>query len=127
LRWFRKRGVHSSCPVGQIFFMFKIAHFGSFYLWWFLVQNRVPAMGSGLVGGQDALGSVLEPNSAQTMTVSLHELATNAAKYGALSVPDGRVGASERVMDAMIRGQLKGEMRFEWRAEGLACEITMPA
>jgi hypothetical protein len=107
--------------------MFKIAHFGSFYLWWFLVQNRVPAMGSGLVGGQDALGSVLEPNSAQTMTVSLHELATNAAKYGALSVPDGRVGASERVMDAMIRGQLKGEMRFEWRAEGLACEITMPA
>jgi hypothetical protein len=26
----------------------------------------------------------------------------------------------------MIRGQLKGEMRFDWRAEGLACEIALP-
>jgi hypothetical protein len=27
----------------------------------------------------------------------------------------------------MIQGQLKGEMRFDWRPEGLACEITLPA
>jgi hypothetical protein len=26
---------------------------------------------------------------------------------------------------AMIQGQLKGEMRFDWRTEGLACEITI--
>jgi hypothetical protein len=29
-------------------------------------------------------------------------------------------------MDNMIRGQLKGEMHFDWRAEGLACEIVLP-
>ncbi len=34
---------------------------------------------------------MLEPNVAQAIAVTLHELATNAAKYGSLSVPDGRV------------------------------------
>src|SRR5580704_4582942 len=35
---------------------------------------------------------LLEPNIAQIIAVTLHELATNAAKYGALSVPNGRIG-----------------------------------
>jgi hypothetical protein len=30
------------------------------------------------------------------------------------------------VMDSMIRNQLKGEIGFDWRAEGLACEIILP-
>jgi hypothetical protein len=30
-------------------------------------------------------------------------------------------------MESMIRGQLKGELRFDWRAEGLACEVVVPA
>jgi PAS domain S-box-containing protein len=99
---------------------------------------------------------MMRPDIAQTVAVALHELATNAAKYGALSVaegyvqvewscaPDGRLvlrwtetggppvkpptrqGFGTRVMDRMIRGQLKGAIRFDWRAEGLACEIVLP-
>src|SRR6516164_8411834 len=34
---------------------------------------------------------LLEPNIAQTIAMTLHELATNAAKYGALSVVKGRI------------------------------------
>jgi PAS domain S-box-containing protein len=99
---------------------------------------------------------LLEPNVAQAIAVTLHELATNAAKYGGLSATEGKVrvewsrsadgrlvlrwtetggpsvkpptrqGFGTRVMERMIRGQLKGEMRLDWHAEGLACEIALP-
>jgi two-component sensor histidine kinase len=37
-----------------------------------------------------------------------------------------RQGFGSRVIERMI-GQLKGKTRFDWRAEGLVCEITLQA
>ncbi len=39
----------------------------------------------------------LAPNDALSLGLALHELATNAAKYGALSTPDGRVSIKWRL------------------------------
>jgi two-component sensor histidine kinase len=44
---------------------------------------------------------------------------------GPAAVPPTRQGFGTRVMDRMVRAQLKGQMLFDWRPEGLACEITV--
>ena len=58
-----------------------------------LVKEELAAYSQGReLGVQiDGPNVLLEPDTAQVIAVALHELATNAAKYGALSVPDGHV------------------------------------
>jgi two-component sensor histidine kinase len=61
----------------------------------------------------DLLGPDVElaPNDALSLGLAIHELATNAAKYGALSVPGGRL----RIVWTMISEDLA---RIEWNERG---------
>jgi PAS domain S-box-containing protein len=97
----------------------------------------------------------LAPSTAQTLALALHELATNAAKYGALSSLHGRIAlswaltddclelewkedAGPRVQQPLSRGfgtksviasietQLHGRAIFDWRPEGLCCRLSVP-
>jgi PAS domain S-box-containing protein len=52
----------------------------------------------------------LRSEAVQSLTLALHELATNAAKYGALSVPEGRVAIAWKVSGTSDR-----DRRFNMR------------
>jgi PAS domain S-box-containing protein len=49
------------------------------------------------IGGDPVM---IPPSTTITLSLMLHELATNAAKYGALSVPQGRLSVSWTAVDA---------------------------
>lgn len=53
--------------------------------------------------------------SALALTLAMHELATNATKYGAWSVPDGQVAIGWTVEDA---DHGRRRLRLEWRESG---------
>lgn len=54
------------------------------------------------------------PKAAETFALAIHELATNALKYGALSQPSGRIEVSWRIDESTEPAQLM----FEWREQG---------
>jgi PAS domain S-box-containing protein len=56
----------------------------------------------------------LAPQAATALALALHELATNAAKYGALSRPDGHVTLAWAVSDAPVGRRLE----MSWRETG---------
>jgi len=55
-----------------------------------------------------------QPKAAETFALAIHELATNALKYGALSQPTGRLQIAWRIDEAADPPQLL----FEWRERG---------
>jgi PAS domain S-box-containing protein len=64
------------------------------------------------IGGPEVM---LNAEAGQTMATVLHELATNAAKYGALSVPSGRVSIRWRVP---LNGSANDKLVLTWRETG---------
>lgn len=97
----------------------------------------------------------LQPATAQILALALHELATNAVKYGALSSTSGAVkvswelssgtlnlqwtetggppteppssrGFGTKLITATCETQLGGQAKFEWPAEGLHCTLSVP-
>ena len=97
----------------------------------------------------------LRPKSAVALSMALHELGTNALKYGALSVEQGSVtvrwstsdgrfrlrweekggpavspptqrGFGSRMIERVLSAELRGEVRIDWRLEGVVCIIDAP-
>ena len=58
---------------------------------------------------------MLNPEAAQMLTMALHELATNAAKYGALSVAGGHVDITIAIINAS--GE-KEQLKLTWKEIG---------
>lgn len=103
----------------------------------------------------DGATVMLRPEAVQPLGMALHELATNAAKYGGLSAPDGRVALRWEVTDGMLRvrwqeeggppaamptrsgfgtrmigeviGQLGGKVGFGWERQGISVGFAIPA
>jgi PAS domain S-box-containing protein len=104
--------------------------------------------------GQDiALGE----GAATSFALVFHELATNAAKHGALSIPTGHVqfttrleggrlkaswkeigvpgtdrrsasgGFGSKLLALMVEGQMQGRLDRYWEADGLRVEMDIPA
>ena len=64
---------------------------------------------------------LLNPLAAQTFAMLLHELATNAVKYGALSAPNGKVS----VQWSVEPGEEHAQFRFRWSERG-GPPVTLP-
>lgn len=94
--------------------------------------------------------------AAQPLSMALYELATNAAKYGALSVAGGRLNVSwtqeggdvhirwqerggptviepkvqgfgSRLIAIVFEGQIGGRLQKSWDPDGLTCDMVLPA
>src|SRR5262249_2512442 len=62
-------------------------------------------------------GVRVRSSSVQTLAMALHELATNAVKYGALAQPSGRLDISWRYEPSGASG--KPWLHIDWRESGV--------
>jgi two-component sensor histidine kinase len=98
---------------------------------------------------------VLKPQAALTLSLVLHELATNASKHGALSLSGGRIdvswwredamliiswaehggppvqppahhGFGSRLIERSVAYELEGISRLDFHPAGLRCELRIP-
>jgi PAS domain S-box-containing protein len=76
-----------------------------------LAPFRLDEDGRIVIGGPEVR---LSPTAAVTMTLAFHELATNAARFGALSDPNGRVAVEWSVG----RTEAGGVVNLIWRESG---------
>jgi two-component sensor histidine kinase len=96
----------------------------------------------------------LSPRHTLALSLALHELATNATKYGALSCPGGRVnmtwavkdgrlrlnweesggpsvasptqkGFGTRLLEALLARELGGTMKLNYNASGVRCRVAV--
>jgi two-component system CheB/CheR fusion protein len=85
-----------------------------------------------IVGGRDNSRITLEgpsdirlrSSTVQTFALALHELATNAVKYGALATPTGRLHVRWAV-DAVVPGR-EQTLHVVWRESGVAVPADPP-
>jgi len=97
----------------------------------------------------------LNASTVQNLGLALHELVTNAVKYGSLSVPEGRLeitwlveeshiciewiesdgppvvpsersGFGRNLLESAIGASLDGAVDLQFKAEGLVCRIIIP-
>lgn len=98
----------------------------------------------------------LPARAAMPVALALHELSTNAAKYGALAAPEGRLqvswegnarsttirwiesggrpvsapttsGSGTLIINGLIRHELKGSIDLRYEPMGVSCIIVVPA
>ena len=87
-----------------------------------LLQRQFAPYGA-QVDTQDCRSIALNPTHAQELALIFHELATNAAKYGALSTPAGKVTVVCRVDESDRADPM---FSFEWTETG-GPGVTVPA
>jgi two-component sensor histidine kinase len=84
-----------------------------------VVRTELDALGAMLAGDRVELDGPevnLRSSVVQTFALALHELATNAVKYGALSTPDGRLSVS---WNEYFAGDGARRLTLDWVESGV--------
>lgn len=127
-------------------------------LWALITELVAPHQGAGaqriVLEGDDP---IIDDGAATPLALIFHELATNAAKYGALGTQDGQIhlssvlegsnyrmvwkehggqpispdtrkeGFGTKLIALSVQGQLNGSIERHWDKDGLRVELLLPA